>query len=365
MITKKIDIFLILPLIAIIALGLMTLASALSYNPQKFFVQVLWVVIATGVFIFTSYKNKRIWENSSIPLFWANIILLILVLVIGKKIAGSQRWLDLGFMNFQVSELSKLSIILFISYRLNQKPKMMDGYRIFDLVPEILAVFATFALIYKEPDLGTALLVAMMALAMIASSKVNIKSLLYLFIVVLICAPLLWKFMLKPYQKTRIVAIVTMHSEENSSRSLTSQYHTKQSMIAVGSAGLYGKGYKKGTQNILRFIPEHHTDFIFSVYAEEFGFFGIILLFCIYLLLFYRMIKIIPTVKEKFSGLVIVGTLSLLWIQIVVNIGMVTGVLPVVGIPLPFFSYGGSSLLLNSVLMGLVHNISITSVYKR
>ncbi len=361
----KIDLLLIMPLATILGLGLFTLNSALSYNSTKFFIQGVWVILAVIAFLVTSYRNKRTMKHLATPLFFANIILLILVLVIGKKIGGSQRWLDLGFMNFQVSELSKLAVILFLSYRLNQKPTMKDGYKVWDLIPEVGAVLLTVLLIHREPDLGTALLVMMLSVSIIASTKINKKSVALLTLAALILAPIGWKFVLKPYQKRRIVALVTMHSSEKSDLALTSQYHTKQSIIAIGSGRISGKGYRKGTQNMLRFIPEHHTDFIFSVYAEEFGFLGVLLLFSLYAMLFLRAIWIISTVKEKFEALIIVGTISMLWLQIIINIGMVTGILPVVGIPLPFFSYGGSALMVYAVLMGLIHNFSITNRYRQ
>lgn len=360
---KRIDFLIVLPLLGIISLGLISLSSALSYNQDKFMVQIGWVILSMMVFLFTSYKNKRFWENLSIPLFYANIILLLLVLAIGKAIGGAQRWLDLGFMNFQVSELTKLSTILFLAYRLNQKPTLQDGYRFRELLPEIGVMSIYMILIYKEPDLGTSLIIFMLSFAIIMSTKINKKSLLYLLIFTIISIPIAWEFVFQDYHKKRVIAMKNMIWPDSTDMSLTVQYHTKQSIIAVGSGELMGKGYKQGTQNILRFIPEHHTDFIFSVYAEEFGFMGIALLLLLYLLLFIRSLNVIYLVKEKFSALVIVGAVSLLWLQVSINIGMVIGILPVVGITLPFFSYGGSSLIINSILIGLIHNFSLTGRY--
>ncbi|HNW82612.1 MAG TPA: rod shape-determining protein RodA [bacterium] len=360
---RKFDIGLIFPVIMILSLGLVSLSSALSSNQGRFNVQIIWVALCIVVFLFTSYSDLRTWERFSIPIFTANIILLVLVLIIGKKIGGAQRWLDLGFMNFQISELTKVSIILFMSYRLNMKPTLEDGYNLFDLVPEVLALLIPVILIYFEPDLGTAILISLIALIMIISTKINRRWLAGLIIFLIVTSPLLWNFVMKDYQKKRIVAIATMMVSDTSEFMLTSQYHTHQSIIAVGSGKFYGKGYKKGTQNMLNFIPEHHTDFIFSVYAEEFGFAGVSILILLYLYLLAKIISMIGRVQDKFSALMLVGTASLIWLQVLINIGMVIGMLPVVGIPLPFFSYGGSSLLSNSFLLGIVHNISVNRRY--
>ncbi len=359
----KFDYSIIIPVVAILLLGLLSLNSALIHRPSLFNYQLIWASLGFITFLSVSFSDIRMWERIAIPLYIANIILLILVLIIGKRIGGAQRWLDLGFMNFQVSEMTKVSIILFIAHRLNMKPTLEDGYNLFDIFPEAAATFLAMGLIYKEPDLGSSLLIGGVALIMIMSSKINRKWLLGIVVILIISGPLIWNFVFKEYQKKRVVALVTMIVSDGSDLSQTSLYHTNQSMIAVGSGQRTGKGYKKGTQNILRFIPEHHTDFIFSVYAEEFGFAGVSILLLLYLFLIVRILNIIPRVKEKFSALVLVGASAILWIHIMINIGMVTGILPVVGIPLPLFSYGGSSMVLISVILGLVHNISVNNRY--
>ncbi len=358
---KKIDILLIFPIAAILFLGLLSLSSALI---SKFYIQLIWVVLASAVFIFVSYSDLRMFERAAIPIYFANIILLVLVLLIGKTSGGAQRWLDIGFMNFQVSELTKISVILFIAYQFNLKPTLEDGYNLVDILPEAFGIFVPVFLIYKEPDLGTAILVGAVSGAMILSTKINRKWLAGVLLFVIVSVPVLWMWGLHDYQKTRVISLVTMLlGEESQELSQTSQYHIKQSIIAVGSGRLHGKGYMRGTQNMLRFIPEHHTDFIFSVYAEEFGFFGVMLLLLLYFLLLVRILLLVGKVKDKFSALILVGSCAHIWLQVLVNIGMVTGILPVVGIPLPWFSYGGSSLIFNMLLMGLVHNVSLHRCY--
>ena len=360
----RVDIFLLIPVFMIISFGLLSLSSALSYWPEKFYIQIVWFAISFLVFIYTSYRDTRVWEQIAIPLYVVNIALLFLVLLIGRRIGGAQRWLDIGFMNFQVSELTKVAVILYLSTRLNMKPTLIDGYKIWDILPETLAVLLSMAMIYKEPDLGTALLIGGIAFFMLISTRINKRHILIISLLFIVTAPWIWTHGLRPYQKQRIIALTSrVFTSEKSRTSLTSQYHTNQSIIAIGSGKLTGKGYKKGTQNMLRFVPEHHTDFIFAVYAEEFGFSGVMLLFALYLLLFLRMLGIISIVKNKFSALVLVGTITLWWLQIFINISMVSGVLPVVGIPLPFFSYGGSALLVNAFMLGLVHRFSITNRY--
>jgi len=360
---KKIDLFIVVPMVIIIVLGLFSLNSALAHNEAKFNIQIIWVILATGVFIFCSSADMRFFERIATPVYIANIILLILVLIIGKKIGGSQRWLDLGFMNFQVSELTKISLILFIAYRLNMKPTLEDGYNLFDILPEFAATVIPVYLVYKEPDLGTALLIILTVLIMLLSTKINRKWLMGLIIFTVLSAPFVWHYGLKEYQQNRVIALVTFMWSDSTELSLTTQYHTNQSLIAVGSGRFYGKGHKKGTQNMLRFIPEHHTDFIFSVYAEEFGFTGVALLLMLYLFLLVKILNLIGTVKDKLSALILVGGATHIWLQVLINIGMVTGMLPVVGIPLPWFSYGGSSLIFNAVLFGIIHNISINRRY--
>jgi len=356
---KKLDIAILIPILAILILGLFSLNSALSHNAAKFNIQVIWIILSVFVFGFCSYSDIRFFERIAIPLYLANIILLILVLIIGKKIGGSQRWLDIGFMNFQVSEFTKFSIILFIAYRLNMKPTLEDGYNLFDILPEFAASVVPIYLIYKEPDLGTAILVMLTVLIMLLSTKINRRWLAGMIIIGIVAAPFIWNYGLKQYQKNRVVALVTFMWSDSSELSLTTQYHTNQSIIAVGSGRTNGKGYKKGTQNMLRFIPEHHTDFIFSVYAEEWGFTGVTILLLLYLFLLVKLLNLIYSVKDKFSALILVGTTAHIWLQVFINIGMVTGMLPVVGIPLPWFSYGGSSLIFNAALFGIIHNISI------
>ena len=358
---KKLDILLILPIAAILFLGLVSLSSAMM---AKFYIQLIWVVLATAVFLFASYSDLRVFERSAIPIYFANVILLVLVLLIGRTGGGAQRWLDIGFMNFQVSELTKISMILFIAYQFNLKPTLEDGYNLIDILPEAFGIFIPVFLIYKEPDLGTAILVGAVSAAMILSTKINRKWLFGVIIFVVVSVPVLWMWGLHDYQKTRVISLVSMlMGEESQELSQTSQYHIKQSIIAVGSGRLRGKGYNRGTQNMLRFIPEHHTDFIFSVYAEEFGFFGVMVLLLLYFILLARILMLVANVKDKFAALILVGSCAHIWLQVLVNIGMVTGVLPVVGIPLPWFSYGGSSLIFNMMLMGLVHNVSLHRCY--
>jgi rod shape determining protein RodA len=360
----RVDIFLLIPVLSIIGLGFLSLSSALSYWPEKFYIQVIWFGFSMLVFLYTSYRDTRMWEQIAVPLYAVNLALLFLVLLIGRRIGGAQRWLDLGFMNFQVSELSKVSVILYLSMKLNMKPTLVDGYKVWDILPETVAVLLSMGMIYKEPDLGTALLVGGVAFFMLISTKINKRHIVIVSTLFLLATPWIWTSGLHEYQKQRIKSLTSrVFNQGTSQTNLTSQYHTNQSIIAIGSGRMMGKGYKKGTQNMLRFIPEHHTDFIFAVYAEEFGFSGVMLLFALYLLLFLRMLGIISIVKNKFSALVLVGTITLWWMQIFINIAMVSGVLPVVGIPLPFFSYGGSALLINAFLFGLVHRFSIVNRY--
>ncbi len=314
--------------------------------------QICWfsagMVLMVLSFVF-SYK-RLYWIS---PFVYAGcVLLLLLVPVIGKSIGGSTRWLDLGLFVLQPSEPAKLAVILMLAryYARHAKP---EGLRLQDLIPGALIAGVPFVLIAGQPDLGTAGIIGLVAATMTLFVKIERKTLLFLFALAFVVLPMSW-YVLEEYQRTRILMLFSPESD-----ALGAGYHILQSKIAVGSGMLHGKGYMEGTQNILAFLPEQHTDFIFSVLAEEFGFIGSIGLLVLLLLLIAFGLNIADACRDAYGTILAVGITSMIFWQSVINVGMVMGLMPVVGMPLPLISYGGSSLITVMLSLGLLLNISM------
>jgi len=282
-------------------------------------------------------------------LYFINVCFLVLVLFFSKARGGSHRWLNLGPFSIQPSELAKITLILalscFISARKSEVLKMGLVVKVF------LFVVPVFALIVIEPDLGTALLFIPITLAILFIAGTNIKYLIWSLLMGMGAIPFFWHF-LKDYQKQRLLVFIDPNIDP-----LGSGYTVIQSKIAVGSGGIFGKGWLGGTQNQLNFLPERHTDFIFSVVGEEWGFVGAIVLILLYCLIVLRGIKIIDSTADMSGKLMATGFVTLFAIQAIINIGMTIGILPVVGLTLPLVSYGGSSLVTMLLAVGLLLNI--------
>jgi rod shape determining protein RodA len=291
-------------------------------------------------------------ERLAYPLYFFSIALLILVLLVGKSTSGSQRWLSLGPISLQASELSKIAVVLVLAKFFSEEERAQEK-RLRDLWQPLVLIGVPGVLILKEPDLGTTLHLVIASLSMFLFVRVNWKSLAILAVPALAVAPFIW-FKLKPYQQTRIISFIRPDMDP-----LGAGYHINQSKIAIGSGLFWGKGYLQGTQTRLQFLPEQHTDFAFSVLAEEWGFAVSILLLLLYLFLILWGLNIAKDAKNKFGSLMAVGIVAIIFWQVVINVGMVTGLLPVVGIPLILFSYGGSSLISTMAAMGLLMNISM------
>jgi rod shape determining protein RodA len=284
------------------------------------------------------------------PLYWISMVLLTGVFLFGRTISGSQRWLTLGFFSFQPSELVKIALILALAkYFVNNELSHRYGFR--DLYLPLGMSLLPALLIMKQPDLGTALLLLLIGLSIFIFLGIDWKTLFISVGSLLLSLPLLW-FFLKDYQKKRVLIFIQPESDP-----LGAGYHILQSKIAVGSGGLWGKGFLKGTQGQLRFLPEQHTDFAFSVLAEEWGFIGSFMVVTLFLLLILWALNIARQSKDRFGMIVSLGICAVFFWQSLVNIGMVVGLVPVVGVPLPFISYGGSSLIANLIGIGLLLNI--------
>lgn len=314
--------------------------------------QVFW--LSAGLMVMAAsflFSYKRLYSAS--PWIYAGIlILLALVPLVGKTIGGSTRWLDLGIFVLQPSEPAKLAVILMLAryYARNVRP---EGLGLRALMPPLLIGAGPFLLIASQPDLGTAGLIGLVALTMTLFVKIERKNLIFLLILGFGVLPMGW-YLLEDYQRMRIMMLFFPESD-----ALGAGYHILQSKIAVGSGMLSGKGYMQGTQNIFSFLPEQHTDFIFSVLAEEFGFIGSIGLLTLVLLLIAFGLNIADACRDAFGTILAVGITAMIFWQSIINIGMVMGLMPVVGMPLPLISYGGSSLVTVMLSLGLLMNISM------
>jgi len=353
---KHFDWVLLTLVLILSVLGLMTIYSAVMAGAlqQKviFWKQVVWYGVgflaAMIVFLF-HYRQLDRWA------YWIYGIcnaLLVSVLVFGRTIAGSQRWLILGPVSLQPSELVKIAVIIVLAhwYSKTTNPR---GLSLAELVTPAVLLLVPFCLITIQPDLGTAMVIALIAASMTLYQKIEKKTLVLIIVGITVAIPMVWS-VLKPYQKQRILTFLNPERD-----SLGAGYHIIQSKIAIGSGMITGKGYLQGTQNALSFLPEQHTDFIFSVLAEEWGLVGASLLLVFLLFLIVWGLNIAHNCRNSFGILLAVGITAMIFWQVFINIGMVMGLMPVVGMPLPFISYGGSSMLTNMIGIGLLMNISM------
>ncbi len=337
--------------------GVVTLYSAVAAgekNPDTGLVvkQAIWCGIGFMVMmamICFDYKELDRWANL---IYVAGVFLLICVLVYGKVAGGSQRWLVLGPISIQPSELTKLTIIVMLSSYYSKMVKS-EGFSVRELIQPLIYTAIPFFLIVRQPDLGTAMIVLLIAASITVFVKIEKGSLIVISGFSALAGLILW-FFLKDYQKLRIKTFLNPDLDP-----LGAGYHIIQSKIAIGSGMLTGKGFLEGSQNILSFLPEQHTDFIFSVFAEEWGFIGSLLLIGVFMVIIIRGLNIAYKCKDSFGVILSVGVTAMIFWQIFINIGMVMGLMPVVGVTLPFISYGGSSLITMMVCVGILLNVGM------
>ena len=343
-------------LICILLLGLISSLSMYSTNGGEilFHTQshISKFLIFFPMMIFLSFFNIRFWHDFSYIFYIIVLILLIWASLYGVKASGSQRWINLYFINLQPSELMKIAIIACLArYYHREQADKINSFQSISIVIFILTI--PIILVISQPDLGTSILIASSGLVVIWLAGLNIKYFLYSFIALLISMPFVISF-LKPYQKLRILTFLNPDRDP-----LGAGYQIIQSKIAVGSGGLTGKGFLKGTQSYLEFLPEKHTDFIFTLFAEEFGFIGSLGLLLIYIIVIYRIIKIGLISRSYFAKLFCYGYGSAIFFYVTVNMSMVLGLLPIVGSPLPIMSYGGSSMLATMIGFAIVMSAKI------
>lgn len=347
-----------LALIALISgIGLLTVFSA-TYKPEHvfslFFKKQLFGILSGFIlYALCALTDFRTLQRLGYFLYFFIIILLVFTIIKGSISMGGQRWVSLGFIKFQPSELAKLFFPAFFSYRLLTEKKQTTPFARWSVIMSVLLL--SMLLILKQPDLGTSLILLFTGIALLWVAGVSHKFFLMSGLTLLITAPVTWHF-LKPYQKQRI-AVFLGEGESRKER-----YQIEQSHIAIGSGGFWGKGFLKGTQNKLQFLPEGRTDFIFSVFCEEWGFLGSLFLIFLYCALFMRLFASIVTIENYNARLLATGLVIHILISTIINIGMVLGLMPIVGIPLPFMTYGISHLWITFASLGWFTNI-ITQRY--
>jgi rod shape determining protein RodA len=355
---KNFDWITLLVILILSVIGIMTIYSAtrppleLLEHKSFYIKQMLWLFISLVAFFSVIFIDYIWFYRLSYLLYVLGILLLLISTFAGKTSMGAQRWIDLGFFSFQPSEFFRIIFILAFSTYLSKinkltNPLFLKCLFVFGLIP--------ISIIYKQPDLGTAILLIIILISLSMIKGLGKKTIIALSIIFFISIPFLGNILwegLKDYQKNRIIAFINPDIDPAGIG-----YHINQSKITIGSGGFLGKGYLKGTQGPLKFLPEKHTDFIFSVFAEEWGFLGGIFLLSLYLILLLRGLDTALRAKDEFGQLAAIGITTMFFTYFSVNIGMTLGMMPVVGIPLPFVSYGGTALLSNFISAGILINI--------
>ncbi|MDA8937048.1 rod shape-determining protein RodA [Candidatus Pelagibacter sp.] len=345
---KKLDYILLICIFSLSVVSLLVMYSTdggeILYHTKSHFIKLLTFFL---LMLVVSLFNIKFWHTISYLFYFFIILLLIWVSIYGVKVSGSQRWINLYFIVLQPSELMKISIILCLA-RYYHRLKISDVNSLTNITVSIIFILIPIILVISQPDLGTSILIGFSGLIILWLGGVRIKYFFVSFITFLISLPFVISF-LKPYQKLRILTFLDPDRDP-----LGAGYQIIQSKIAIGSGGLDGKGFLQGTQSYLDFLPEKHTDFIFTLFSEEFGFLGSIALLLLYSIIIIRIIRIGTISRSNFAKLFCFGFAFAIFIYIVVNLSMVLGLLPIVGSPLPIMSYGGSSMLATMIGFGIV-----------
>jgi rod shape determining protein RodA len=356
---QHLDWGLLLLVAAIVSMGVTTVYSATYAQHQAsplVWRQALWAGAGTVLMLALLFVDYRKLERHAYVIYLGALALLVLVPLVGYLGGGSRRWIRVGFFAVQPSELAKLGLVIVLARFFHRDPAR-ESYGVKDLIVPALLCAAPTVLTLAQPDLGSAAVMCFVFASVVAVAGLRARSLVVVGLVSVIgvfgAGHELWSH-LKPYQQKRIVTFLNPEADP-----LGAGYHLIQSKIAVGSGMFWGKGFLHGTQNRLQFLPEQHTDFIFSVFAEEWGFAGCATLAVLYLALLLRLFQIVARAKDRFGALLVFGVLAIVFWQAFVNMAMTTGLLPVVGITLPLFSYGGSSMITLLLGVGLALNVSM------
>lgn len=328
-------------------------SAAHSGRSDIYVLQIYWLTLGSVAAIVCALVDYRYVERYAWAIYGVGVGLLMLVFLLGREIRGSQRWIPIGNFALQPSEFMKVILVIALAKFLHADSKV-EGRTLLDLIVPGAIITVPIALILIQPDLGTALLLVATFGTIMMLTQLKWRSIVTLFGVLAGCAPLTWNYLLKDYQRFRILAFINPESDV-----LDTGWHAYQSMVAIGSGGWFGKGFMQGTQNQFRFLPDAPTDFPFPVWAEEHGFCGVIILLGLYAFWTLWGIRIAAQAKDRFGAVIALGVSATVFWQSVINIGMVAGIVPVVGVPLPLFSYGGSSVITTMAGVGLLMNVSM------
>jgi rod shape determining protein RodA len=342
-------------------IGVINLYSATSVSraslSEVYIQQVYWLVSGGILAMLVTSIDYRHYEKFGYALYAFGIVLLVLVFVLGKDIRGSSRWIYIGSFSLQPSEFMKLFLIIAVAKYLHDDPKT-EGRTLRDLAIPAMIAAVPMMLILAQPDLGTALILMLIFVSICALTRIAWKSLVSLGLAVAVGLPLVWTYVLKDYQRNRVTAFLNPDANI-----LGSGWHAHHARVAIGNGGIWGQGFMRGSQNQFHFLPDQYSDFPFAVFAEDWGFVGCLVLVALYGFLVMWSIRVAATAKDRFGAVIAIGVGSLIFWHAFFNLGMVTGILPVVGVTLPLFSYGGSSVLTVLMGVGLLMNVSMRRFY--
>ena len=354
---KRYDFSFLGSMAAIFLVGVLNLYSATHSQTHEglnllYKSQIIWFFIAVVVAILISFLNPKTFERLSYLAFAFTLFLVFLVLLMGKVGMGAQRWLVLGPIRMQPSEFMKVGLVLALArFFARVNPEKPLGFK--DLIMPGIITMVPAVMVIVQPDLGTGMLLLFIFSMMIFFKRLKFKTIINLGIIAIASGVLMYNFGLKEYQRKRIHTFIDPYQDARGSG-----YNAIQSEIAIGSGRLFGKGFKNSSQASLNYLPENHTDFVFAIFNEEHGFFGSVFLVILYLVFFMRLIWLASSVQRFYDSVLVVGIMSIFFWHTFINMAMVSGLLPIVGIPLPLMSYGGSSMLTFGVGVGMATSIS-------
>ncbi len=350
------DLMLVLLVLVLNAIGILNLGSA-SSGEGLWKAQLYRFLISLVPFVIVIVINYGNFEKAAPVIYILSLVLLVGVLFFGRKIGGARSWYDFGFIRLQPSELVKIAVILMVA-RVYHRYRGGMPWGLRELAVPLLLIALPVASILREPDMGTALIILLFSATMLLFIGIKRNIIITALVIGLVSIYPTWQWGLEEHQKERIRNFVYPERDV-----MGAGYHSLQSKIAIGSGGLFGKGYKHGTMHMLRFLPEQQTDFVFSVWAEEWGFVWVAAVLILYFLLIFQGLRTAREAKDRFGLMLAVGAVSLLFWHIFINVAMVAGLFPVIGAPLPFMSYGGSNLLTFMIAVALIINVRMRKYY--
>jgi rod shape determining protein RodA len=354
---SRLDLNFAFVILALNVIGLINLYSATHgmFSKDKmdlFWMQIAWLSVGWSLYLGITLIDYKLFTRLAYVFYGLNVAALVVVMLVGKTSLGATRWLDLGFFRYQPSETMKLVMVLVLA-RIFSTRSYDKGMGVTDLILPAVLLMIPFVLTVKQPDLGTAGILVAITGSILLFVGVKRSILIFAAIVAVVSAPIVWNFGLKDYQKNRVLTFLSPGRDPRGTG-----YNSIQSKIAVGSGKVLGKGFRKGTQSQLEFLPERHTDFIFSVLSEEHGFIGSVTTLGLFVILYLMAVRIAISARDKAGALIVVGIFCYLFWHVFINMGMVIGILPIVGVPLPLLSYGGTSLLTTMTGLGLISSVA-------